>query len=432
MSDFVDVVEINVQSGKGGDGMMTFRREKYVPRGGPDGGDGGRGGDVILRVDPHMRTLLDFTYQSHFKATAGQPGGSTHKTGADGDARIVRVPLGTVVYEAGSGALVADLVGADDELLAARGGHGGRGNARFATSTRQAPRFAERGEPGETYTLRLEMKLLADVGLLGFPSVGKSTLISRISAARPKIAAYHFTTLQPNLGVVALSGERQMVVADLPGLIENAHQGVGLGHQFLRHAERTKVLVHLLDASGLEGRDPLSDFRILNHELACYSQQLAQLPQVVALNKIDLPDGRDYSPLYAQQLTAEGYRCLAISAATGEGLPELLEVVWEMLQTVGGPSEAETKAGEPRRFEMPLPPERELRVAQVNEGYFVVSGTAVEYLVARADLQHSEGLELLHMELERRLVIEALEKAGVQAGDTVRIGELEFDYQTYY
>lgn len=429
MSDFVDVATIRVRSGKGGDGMVSFRREKFVPRGGPSGGDGGKGGDVILRVDRQMRTLLDFTYRSHFEAEAGAAGGSSHKTGASGQDLIIRVPPGTVVYDAATGQQVADLVGPGYELLAARGGRGGRGNARFATPSRQTPRFAERGEPAQEYTLRLEMKLLADIGLLGFPSVGKSTLITRISAARPKVAAYHFTTLAPHLGVVALSEDRQMVVADLPGIIEGAHRGAGLGHQFLRHAERSRVLVHVLDAAATEGRDPLDDFRVLNNELKQYDARLAALPQIVALNKVDLSEGREYASLYGEQLSRQGYRWVAISAVSGEGVPELVEMMWSTLQEAGGPVTYEVEAAGKVRLQMPPEPHRELRVTQLEAGVYAVSGTEVERLLERADLRREEGIRETHLRLERLGVIARLEDLGAQAGDTVFIGDLELEYR---
>ena len=432
MSDFVDVATIEVQSGRGGHGMVHFRREKFVPRGGPGGGDGGKGGSVILRVDAHMRTLLDFTYASRFAAEDGAGGGSFGKSGGDGDDRIVRVPPGTMVYNDETGELVADLLGPGYELIAAVGGKGGRGNERFATSTRQSPHFAEGGEPAQRYRLRLELKLLADVGIIGFPSVGKSTLISRISAAKPKIAAYPFTTLVPNLGVVSLDEERQFVVADMPGLIENAHQGVGLGHQFLRHVERTRVLIHLLDAAALEGRDPLQDFATINRELALYSSDLAALPQLVVLNKVDLTEGHEYAPLYRQDLEGQGYRVVEISAATGRGLPELLGATWALLQEAGGPVTLSTGEAEPVTLQMPAVPEYELSVQKLEEGVFVVRGTQVESMMARADLAHGEGAQRAQRALEKMGVIEQLEDLGAKNGDTVFVGAIELEYRPDY
>ena len=434
MADFVDVATIDVESGRGGDGMVHFRREKFVPRGGPGGGDGGRGGSVTLRVDAHMRTLLDFTYASHFKGEDGAPGGSFGKSGRDGGDLIVRVPPGTAVYDDETGELVADLTGPGYELIACVGGKGGRGNERFATATRQSPHFAERGEPVEQHRLRLELKLLADVGIIGFPSVGKSTLISRLSAARPKIAAYPFTTLVPNLGVVSLDEERQFVVADMPGLIENAHQGVGLGHQFLRHVERTRVLIHLLDAAGLEGRDPLQDFDTINRELALYSGELAALPQLVALNKVDLTEGREYAGLYREGLQERGVRSVvAVSAATGEGLRELLEATWAMLAEAGGPvTISRSEAAERVILHMPPAPERELRVQRLEKGVFAVSGTTVELMIARADLAHGEGVQRAQRALEKMGVIQQLEELGANDGDAVFIGSMELEYRPDY
>jgi GTP-binding protein len=433
MADFVDVATIVVESGKGGDGMVHFRREKFVPRGGPGGGDGGRGGKVILRVDPHMRTLLEFNYKTRFKAENGAPGGSFGKTGADGDDLVIRVPPGTAVYDTESGEMVADLVGPGYELVAARGGRGGRGNERFKRATNQTPTFAEMGEPAEKHRLRLELKLLADVGIIGFPSVGKSTLISRISAAKPKIADYHFTTLTPNLGVVKLDENREFVVADMPGLIEGAHQGVGLGHQFLRHAERTRVLVHLLDASGIEGRDPLNDFAIINRELSLYGEQLARLPQIVALNKVDLTDGKEYAPLYREQLEAQGYPVVEISAATQQGLPQLLQMIWTELEKVGGPSIVGKEEPERVVIEMPEEPEHELRVAKLEEGVFAVTGTDVERLMSRADLVHDEGVQRAQRALEKMGIVWKLEELGAKQGDTVFIGEdFEMEYRPDY
>lgn len=433
MSDFVDVATIEVESGRGGDGVVRLRREKFVPRGGPSGGDGGKGGNVILRVDPHMRTLLEFTYTSRFKAENGDPGGSSGRSGKDGGDRIVRVPPGTMVYDEETGELVADLVGPGYELIAAVGGKGGRGNQHFATASRQTPQFAEMGEPAEHHRLRLELKLLADVGIIGFPSVGKSTLISRISAARPKIAAYPFTTLVPNLGVVSLDEERQFVVADMPGLIENAHQGVGLGHQFLRHVERTRALIHLLDAAGIEGRDPLQDFETINRELALYSEQLASLPQLVALNKVDLAEGKDYAPLYRQELEQKGYRVVEISAATGGGLRELLEATWVMLQEAGGPAQMIlAEEAEQVTLHMPAEPERELRVQKLDEGVFGVTGTEVERMMARADMAHGEGVQRAQRTLEKMGVIQQLEELGAEDGDTVFVGDIELEYRSDY
>ncbi len=328
MARFVDQVKIYVKAGDGGHGCVSFRREKYVPRGGPDGGDGGRGGDVILVADPQLHTLYDFYHRVHFRAENGRPGMGKKMTGRDGEDLVLRVPVGTVVKDAETGEILGDLVSPGQRLVVARGGKGGRGNARFATPTNQAPRHAEPGRPGEERWLILELKLIADVGLVGLPNAGKSTLLSRISAARPKIADYPFTTLQPNLGVVVLSDERTFVVADLPGLIEGAHKGVGLGLEFLRHVERTRALLHVLDASA---EDPLRDFEVVEKEMAHYQPELLKKPRAVALNKIDLLADRSRLDPVRESLEKRGHPVYLISAVTGEGLKDLLEGLWRLI-----------------------------------------------------------------------------------------------------
>ncbi len=330
---FIDEVVIRVRAGDGGKGAVAFRREKFVPLGGPSGGDGGNGGSVVLVVDEGLSTLLDFRYKSEFQAPTGQAGANKDKYGRGGEDVILRVPPGTQVFDQATGALICDLQTNGQRFVAAQGGRGGRGNIHFATSTDRAPRRSEPGTPAEERTIRLELKLLADVGLLGFPNVGKSSLISRISAARPKIADYPFTTLVPNLGTVGLSDERSFVVADIPGLIEGAHAGAGLGDRFLRHLERTRLLVHLLDPSAGEGTDrtPLRDFDATNKELALYDPQLAARPQIVAINKIDLPDVRKKLATIARPFKRRGIELHAISAATGEGVGALLEAIWRAL-----------------------------------------------------------------------------------------------------
>jgi GTPase len=327
---FVDEATIRVKAGAGGNGAIAFRREKFVPKGGPSGGDGGDGASVVLVVDEGLSTLLDFRYRHEFAAPSGDNGANKDKYGRAGEDVVLRVPPGTQVFDDATGELVGDLRVHGERLVVARGGKGGRGNIHFATSTDRAPRKAEPGTPGEERTVRLELKLLADVGLLGFPNVGKSSLIARISAARPKIADYPFTTLVPNLGTVALSGERSFVVADIPGLIEGAHAGAGLGDRFLRHLDRTRLLVHMLDASA-PGRTPLRDFEAMNRELALYDPALAARPQLVVLNKLDLPDVRKRAKQIARPFARRGIEILAISAATGEGTAELLESIWRTL-----------------------------------------------------------------------------------------------------
>jgi GTP-binding protein len=331
---FVDEARIHVKAGNGGNGCLSFRRERYVPKGGPDGGDGGKGGDVILRADAQLATLLDFSYPQQFRAGRGVHGKGKDKAGRSGDDLIIRVPVGTLVRDDQTGELLEDFLLDGQEFVAAKGGRGGRGNARFATPTMRAPRRADKGEPGEERRLRLELKLLADVGLLGYPNVGKSTFLSKISSARPKIADYPFTTLAPNLGVVLRKERRPFVVADIPGLIQGASQGAGLGLTFLRHVERTKLLVHLLDASEGPSRDPVTDFRALNDELKAYDPLLPEKPQLLALNKMDLPSVRERAADIQMQFEKMGYRLYLISGLTGEGIDELIEAVSEALEKV--------------------------------------------------------------------------------------------------
>jgi GTPase len=426
---FVDQVEVEVLAGNGGNGAATFRTEKFVPHGGPNGGDGGRGGSVVLEVDPHLSTLLDFRYQRQYKAPRGGDGQSKDMYGKDGQDLILKVPPGTVVYDRDTGELLADLTAPGGRAVVAKGGVGGRGNTHFANAVHQAPKFAEKGEPGEQRWLRLELKLLADVGLLGYPSVGKSTLIAAVSAARPKIAEYPFTTLVPNLGVVYVEPQKSFVMADLPGLIEGAHEGIGLGHQFLRHVERTRVLVHMLDVSGLSGRDPLEDFRIINRELLLYNPEMARLPQVVALNKIDVV--ADVAPVerLERTLRGEGHEVFRISAATRYGLEPLLYRLWDMIEEARASTpiapdtqvvhiKAERKA-DTRRWE----------VRRATSGEWLVEGKGMERMVAMTDLNNPYGVRRLQRSLERIGVDRKLKEMGVKDGDTVRIGAAEFNYQ---
>jgi GTP-binding protein len=331
---FIDEATIYVKAGDGGNGCMSFRREKFVPKGGPDGGNGGRGGDIIFTASKHFRTLVEFHHKHHFKAQRGQHGKGSTKYGWNAEDLSVKVPRGTQIFDQDTGALLADLINDGDRVIAAKGGRGGRGNAKFATPTRQAPRFAEDGKPGEEKNLRLELKLIADVGLIGYPNVGKSTLISVISAAKPKIAAYPFTTLTPNLGVVRIDSERSFVVADIPGLIEGAHSGKGLGDKFLRHIERTSLLVHMIDGSGSEGRDPLTDFKQINHELKSYSPELAKKPQIVALNKLDLAENKLSFKAIKGKIEKLGYETHLISAVTHAGVKDLVEAVARSLISI--------------------------------------------------------------------------------------------------
>ena len=384
--------------------------------------------DVILEVKPDMRTLLDFKYRSVFRAERGRSGTSKKHRGRDGRDSIVPVPPGTVVHDLDLGRQVADLVAPGQRLIAARGGKGGRGNASFATPSRQAPRFCQLGAPGEERHLRLELKLLADVGIIGYPNVGKSSFISAVSAAKPEIAEYPFTTLQPNLGVVQFEDFSTMVIADLPGLIVGAHEGVGLGDQFLRHVERTRVLVHMLDASGWEGREPLRDLRDINHELAMYDEDLAQLEQVVALNKMDLPQARENEPELRAALEAEGYAVFAISAATGEGCEALVDHLRERLVAHGLAVEPEPVPAEQMELELPRLPWRELAARRLDAETVEVTGTRIENLAATVDMEADEAVAFFQEQLAEQGVLKALRRAGVEEGDTVIIGPVEFVY----
>jgi len=420
---FVDEAVIHVKAGNGGNGCVAFRREKFVPRGGPAGGDGGRGGHVILLADPSVKTLVDLHLQRTYKAENGQHGQGSNKHGADGKDLVIRVPVGTVVYDAETGELIADLVKAGQRVIVARGGRGGRGNAAFATPTRQTPVFAELGEPGEERTLRLELKLLADVGIIGYPNVGKSTLISRISAARPKIADYPFTTLVPNLGTVRVDNF-SFVVADLPGLIEGAHKGVGLGHQFLRHAERTSLLLHMVDIAAVEGRDPICDFETINEELRLYSPELAKKPQIVVANKMDLPNAHENLRRCLPYWRERGYEVFAISALTGEGIEPLVyrmaELVKAMQPTAPLPEASEEViVAPPKRTEAPLTIER------LDEETWLVQGGEVERLTRLINASHPQALAEIKERLLRHGIWKAIRKAGAKAGDRIIVNGLE-------
>ncbi len=416
---FYDQAKIYVRAGDGGDGMISFRREKYVPLGGPNGGDGGRGADVTLAVDPRLNSLIFFHRQSHFRAPVGEHGGTTNKTGASGEALLVMVPPGTVVRDADTDELLADLTEPGQQAVVAAGGRGGRGNARFATSTNQAPRVAERGEPGEERWLNLELKLIADVGIIGVPNAGKSTLLAAVSAARPKIADYPFTTLAPNLGVAQLDDFDTLVLADIPGLIEGAHTGAGLGHGFLRHVERTRVLIHLLDGAG---ENPLGDWAKINQELALYNPELAARPQIVVLNKMDL---EETSLLWWPEVQAaarqHGFEALSISAVSGQGVRTMLYRVKQMLDELPEPELAdELPVIRPAEDEEAFAIEREM----TEEGpVWRVSGPKIERVAAMTYWEFSEAAARFQRLLERMGITAALEDAGIEPGDTVVIGD---------
>ena len=423
---FVDRARIYVSAGAGGDGCVSFRREKYVPAGGPDGGRGGDGGSVFLEVDPAMSTLLDFRYKNQYKAERGGHGQGGNREGKSAPDLVIKVPPGTVVKDDETGEVLADLVRPSQRLLAARGGKGGRGNAAFATATRRAPSFAEKGEPGEARWLRLELKVIADVGLVGYPNAGKSTLLSVISAAKPKIAPYPFTTLSPNLGVVKVETGKSFVVADIPGLIEGAHAGVGLGHDFLRHVERTRLLVHIVDCSGMEGRDPVDDYRQVREELALFSRNLAERPFIVVGNKLDIPGAEENLQRLEE---AVGQDVVGISAATGQGVKELVYRIWRTLQQLPSPVQEEPAGDEVEVIQIPRSSRRlsDFTVRR-EEDAFVVEGEGLELLMERHDLENPDTLRWWLVLLEDIGVIEALRNAGIKDGDTVRIAEWEFEY----
>lgn len=420
---FVDQVKIFIRGGNGGKGMVAFRREKFEPYGGPAGGDGGRGGDVIFRVDEGLRTLMDFRYQKQFTADHGENGRSKAQHGKGAKPLIVRVPPGTLVKDAETGEILVDLVRQGQEEIVARGGRGGRGNMRFATPSNPAPHISENGEPGEGRWVELELKLLADIGLVGYPSVGKSTLLAAVSAARPKIGAYHFTTLSPNLGVVDVGDGRSFVLADLPGLIEGAHEGVGLGHQFLRHVERTRLLIHVIDMAGSEGRDPFEDWQKINAEMKAYNEALAKRPQIVAANKMDLPDAEEHLSLFREEVGPD-VPIYPISAATRQGLRELLFAAADLLDKMPEPTPAEEV--EERVVYRSQPKEEPFTIRRENE-IFVVEGARVEKLVQMTNFDYDDSVLRFAQTLKLMGVEDALRKKGAKDGDTVRIAEMEFE-----
>ncbi len=418
---FFDKARIYVKGGDGGNGCVAMRREKYIPEGGPWGGDGGRGGDVVLLADEGLRTLVDFRYKRHYKAERGRHGEGKNMHGASGDDLVLRVPAGTVIRDEDSGEIIADLIQHGQQVVVARGGRGGRGNTRFATPNNKAPRMAELGEPGEERRLLLELKLIADVGLVGFPNAGKSTIISRVSAARPKIANYPFTTVAPVLGLVRVEDGRSFVMADIPGLIEGAHTGAGLGYEFLRHVERTRLLVHVLDTAGSEGRDPVKDFRVTGRELSLYNPVLGQRPRIICANKMDLPDaGLNLARL--RDALGEEYEIFPVSAATGEGLDALVYRIIDLLDSLP----RELTAIEETEHVVHSPEPRFTVTRQ--DGIFLVEGKEIERHVAMTDMDQDEAVERLQRIIQRSGIEDALKEAGIKEGDTVKIGKLEFEY----
>jgi GTP-binding protein len=419
---FFDQAKILVRSGDGGDGMISFRREKYVPLGGPDGGDGGPGGDIIFTVNENINSLVTFHRQVHFRAGNGNHGGKSNRTGASGESLRLEVPPGTLIRDHDSGELLAEMIREDQEVLLVKGGRPGRGNARFASSTNQAPRVAERGEPGTEIWLDLELKLIADVGLVGVPNAGKSTLLAAVSAARPKVASYPFTTLQPNLGVVQIDEDATMVLADIPGMIEGAAEGIGLGHDFLRHIERTRVIVHLLD--GL-ATNPVEDWAMINQEMALYDTRLAEKPQLVVLNKMDLPDAIAWEPLVEEEIEAAGYEFMSISAVTGQNVRPMINRAYQILQELPPPEPIMDETDEPviRAEE----DESAFTIARRGNEWWV-RGRRIERVAAMTYWEFDAAVNRFQRILEEMGISKALENAGIQTGDTVHIGEEELEW----
>ncbi len=428
---FSDKVRIFIKSGKGGDGHVSFRRELYVPAGGPDGGNGGHGGDIIFQVDKGLNTLGDFRHNSKYIAQSGEEGGKKRCTGKNGEDLIIKVPEGTVIYDDESGKVIADMSGDNMKETILKGGRGGKGNMNYATATMQAPQYAQPGQEAKELWVRLELKCIADVGLVGFPNVGKSTFLSRVTNARPKIANYHFTTLNPNLGVVDIDGGKGFVIADIPGLIEGASEGVGLGHQFLRHIERTKVIIHIVDAASTEGRDPIADIKAINAELEAYNPDLLKRPQVIAANKIDAiyDDGSGTNPveLIKAAFEPEGIKVYPISAVTGQGVKELLYAVRELLDNF--PDDVVIFEKEFDVDEFLDNSDDNYNVYIDENGVFIVEGERIDKMLGYTNLESEKGFNFFQKFMKSSGAIDRLEELGIEEGDTVRVGDyLEFDY----
>ncbi len=423
---FVDKAKIFVKAGKGGDGAISFRREKYIPNGGPDGGDGGNGGNVIFKVDSSLTTLMDFRYRKHYKAESGQNGRGSNMTGRDGQDLVICVPPGTLISNYESKERIADLTTDGQSIIIAHGGRGGKGNARFSNSIRQAPKFSQLGEPGEELWLELELKLIADVGLIGLPNVGKSTILSVLTAAKPKIANYHFTTLNPNLGVAASKHGDSFVLADIPGIIEGAHRGVGLGHDFLRHIERTRLLVHVIDVSGIEGRDPIKDFESINKELKLYNETLAQRPQIIAANKMDLPGARENLHRFRDYLK-DRWPVIGISAAKKEGIEQLTNEIVHTLKSLPKPQDSVEDHDENIEEYIHQRAKPGFKIF-IDNGVYVVEGPAADKLLRSINFDDNYSLKYFQKRLKEMGIINGLKEKGIQNGQTVRIGTMEFDY----
>ncbi|MCI8979509.1 MAG: GTPase ObgE [Clostridia bacterium] len=422
---FTDKAKIFIKAGKGGNGAISFHREKYVAAGGPDGGDGGKGGNVIFKVELGMTTLMDFRYKRKYVAENGADGSGKRQKGKKGADIIIKVPQGTVIRDAESNRIIADLSNPEKEFVLARGGNGGWGNAHFATAVRQTPNFAKNGQAGDEREIFLELKLLADVGLVGFPNVGKSTLLSMTTKADPKIANYHFTTLEPNLGVVDLGDSRSFVLADIPGIIEGASEGVGLGHEFLRHIERTRILIHVVDVSGIEGRNPIEDFDIINAELANYDMALEERPQIVAANKIDIIQDNEAYESFLAEMKKRGIEVFELSAATNKGVNELMNRTYEELTKLPPIIEFEPEMDIEEEYE--IKDEKGYEIKRENEA-FVITGSWIEAVGGSVNFSDNESLQYFQRALLNRGVIEDLINMGIKEGQTVRIGDLEFDF----
>ena len=425
---FADIATIYIRSGNGGDGHVGFHREKFIAAGGPNGGDGGRGGDIVFEVDDGLNTLNDYRYKRKYKAQNGEPGGNNNCAGKDGEDLILKVPEGTVIKEAESGKVIADLSHENRRVVILKGGRGGKGNQHYATPTMQIPKYAQPGQEGRELNVILELKVIADVGLVGFPNVGKSTFLSRVSNARPKIANYHFTTLNPNLGVVKLDDTDGFVIADIPGLIEGASEGVGLGHEFLKHVERCRVLIHILDGASTEGRDPLDDYKKINEELARYSEVLAAKPQIIAVNKMDLftPEEQEIALTLIQDGLPEGTPVYPISAVSGHGVRELLYAAYNMLHTV----EEEPIVFEQEFFPETMDGSDEPFTVEydMENSMYVVEGPRIERMLGYTNLDSEKGFEFFQNFLKTNGILKQLEDLGIQDGDTVRMYGLQFDY----
>ncbi len=421
---FSDVAKIFIKAGDGGNGAVTFHREKYVAAGGPDGGDGGRGGNVIFVADKGVNTLIDFRYKRKYAAENGGNGRDANRNGKNGADLEVKVPVGTIIRDAKSDRIICDLKTEGQRMVIAKGGSGGWGNVHFATATRQTPKFAKSGMPGDEREIVLELKLIADVGLLGFPNVGKSTFLSMVSDARPKIANYHFTTLEPNLGVVNMGEGGGFVIADIPGIIEGAHEGVGLGHEFLRHVERTRILLHLVDVSGIEGRNPIEDFDTINNELRLYSEKLAEKPQIVLANKADIPQFAENFEAFKAELEERGYRVFGLSAATRQGVREVLNYTLELLSTLPEDTDDDYEVFD---LDELREQEEEMRI-EIEDGVYIVTGARVRKIVGSTNFDDYESMQYFQRALIKCGAIKALKKAGIQEGDTVHIYGVEFDF----